>query len=192
MNSGSRTGYKLFTASFAAAAFIAVPARAGCPGGACSAVSKPAALEEAVPAVKPQAACPVMGGKIDKKLYADVAGRRIYVCCNGCIARIKAAPAKYLKVIKARGETAEPLLCTKCGQVKGSKACCKPGVAKCAKCDLAKGSPGCCKIPAGVKQATLCVKCGQVKGTAACCSREAAKCAKCGWSAGSPGCCKAP
>ena len=37
-------------------------------------------------------------------------------------------------------------LCTKCGQVAGSEACCKPGAEKCDKCGLDKGSPGCCKL----------------------------------------------
>jgi hypothetical protein len=37
-------------------------------------------------------------------------------------------------------------LCTGCGQIKGSDACCREGAAKCSGCGLAKGSPGCCKI----------------------------------------------
>ncbi len=37
-------------------------------------------------------------------------------------------------------------LCTGCGQVKGSDACCREGAAQCPGCGLAKGSPGCCKI----------------------------------------------
>ena len=36
-------------------------------------------------------------------------------------------------------------LCLKCGQIKGSKLCCKPNQTKCSKCGLVKGSPGCCK-----------------------------------------------
>jgi len=44
----------------------------------------------------------------------------------------------------APAETAA--LCTKCGQVVGSEACCKPGAEKCDKCGLDKGSPGCCKL----------------------------------------------
>ncbi len=52
---------------------------------------------------KSQTTCPVMGGKINKKLYADVKGQRIYVCCPGCISAIKADPEKYIKKMKAAG-----------------------------------------------------------------------------------------
>jgi len=51
----------------------------------------------------PQTKCPVMGGKIDKSQYADVNGKRIYVCCPGCIGKIKAATDKYIKQLKAEG-----------------------------------------------------------------------------------------
>ncbi|MCK5802653.1 MAG: hypothetical protein KAI66_07470, partial [Lentisphaeria bacterium] len=51
----------------------------------------------------PQTTCPVMGGKINKKLYADVGGKRIYVCCAGCIPAIKKDPAKYVKKLEAAG-----------------------------------------------------------------------------------------
>ena len=53
---------------------------------------------------KPQTTCPVMGGqKINKALYADVKGYRIYVCCKGCIDVIKADPKKVIKKMKAEG-----------------------------------------------------------------------------------------
>ena len=55
--------------------------------------------------VKKQTKCPVMGGKINKAQYADVQGKRIYVCCAGCIAKIKAEPAKYIKQLEAEGIT---------------------------------------------------------------------------------------
>jgi hypothetical protein len=37
-------------------------------------------------------------------------------------------------------------LCKKCGQVAGSKECCRPDQPKCEKCGLDKDSPGCCKM----------------------------------------------
>jgi len=52
---------------------------------------------------KTQTACPVMGGKINKALYTDVKGCRIYVCCAGCIETIKADPDKFIKKMKADG-----------------------------------------------------------------------------------------
>lgn len=54
---------------------------------------------------KKQTNCPVMGGKIDKAQYTDVKGKRIYVCCPGCIGKIKADPDKYIKELEAKGIT---------------------------------------------------------------------------------------
>jgi YHS domain-containing protein len=44
-----------------------------------------------------------MGGKINKSQYAEVNGKRIYVCCAGCISKIKAEPAKYIKQLESNG-----------------------------------------------------------------------------------------
>jgi hypothetical protein len=46
-----------------------------------------------------------MGGKINKKQYADVRGKRIYVCCAGCIGMIKAKPDKYIEKLESQGVT---------------------------------------------------------------------------------------
>ncbi len=56
---------------------------------------------------KHQTICPVMGGKINKKLFVDVKGKRIYVCCGGCIGKIKNNPDKYIKTLKKAGITLE-------------------------------------------------------------------------------------
>ena len=58
---------------------------------------------EKKPGPKKQTTCPVMGGKINKAQYADVKGYRIYVCCPGCINKIKADPDKYIKKMEAEG-----------------------------------------------------------------------------------------
>ena len=52
---------------------------------------------------KKQITCPVMGGKIDPKLYADVNGKRVYVCCAGCVAAIEKDPDKYLQKMRKEG-----------------------------------------------------------------------------------------
>jgi len=53
---------------------------------------------------KPQTTCPVMEGqRIIKKLYADVDGYRIYVCCRACVAAIQTDPKKYIEQMKADG-----------------------------------------------------------------------------------------
>lgn len=74
---------------------------AGC--GACGSHAK----KGAAATVKAQTVCPVMGGKINKAQYADVDGKRIYVCCPGCIGKIKANPAKYVKKLEDAGVTLE-------------------------------------------------------------------------------------
>jgi hypothetical protein len=64
-------------------------------------IASQAAEKKAEP--KKQTTCPVMGGKINKAQYADVKGNRIYVCCSGCIGKIKADPDKYIKQLEAEG-----------------------------------------------------------------------------------------
>ncbi len=55
----------------------------------------------------PQTICPVEGGKIDKNIYTDYQGKRIYFCCSGCIDSFKKDPEKYLKQMEAQGVTVE-------------------------------------------------------------------------------------
>ena len=52
---------------------------------------------------KAQTTCPVMGGTVDRSLYVDVEGKRIYVCCSGCISAIKEDPKKYIKKLRKEG-----------------------------------------------------------------------------------------
>jgi YHS domain-containing protein len=53
----------------------------------------------------PQTQCPVLGNKIDKKVFVDYHGKRIYFCCKGCIAQFEKDPDKYLKKMAAEGVT---------------------------------------------------------------------------------------
>ena len=53
---------------------------------------------------KPQENCPVMGGKINKSLYTDYQGKRIYFCCKGCPEEFKKDPEKYIKKMEAEDE----------------------------------------------------------------------------------------
>ena len=52
---------------------------------------------------KEQAVCPVMGGKINKELYADHDGKRVYFCCAMCPEPFKKDPAKYIEKMKKDG-----------------------------------------------------------------------------------------
>ena len=53
---------------------------------------------------KSQTTCPVMkGNPVNPSLHVDVEGYRIYVCCGGCVASVKADPAKYIQQMKSEG-----------------------------------------------------------------------------------------
>lgn len=54
-----------------------------------------------------QTLCPLMNGPIDKKVYTDYEGKRIYFCCAGCIDDFKKDPAKYLKKMEEQGVVLE-------------------------------------------------------------------------------------
>jgi len=60
--------------------------------------------DKGVTVAKLQETCPVMGGKINKDLFVDHAGKRIYVCCQGCIDAVKKSPAKYIEKLADKGE----------------------------------------------------------------------------------------
>lgn len=47
-----------------------------------------------------QEKCPVLGGKIDKNVYTDYKGRRVYFCCPACIKSFEKDPEKYLKKLE--------------------------------------------------------------------------------------------
>ncbi len=53
--------------------------------------------------VKAQTACPVMGGAVNKSIYVDHNGKRVYLCCNACVSTFKADPDKYVKQLTDAG-----------------------------------------------------------------------------------------
>jgi YHS domain-containing protein len=61
------------------------------------------AADNAAPS--PQTVCPVMGGKVNKTLFVDYDGKRVYTCCPGCLPDLKQDPAKYIKQLEAKGIT---------------------------------------------------------------------------------------
>ena len=59
--------------------------------------------QEATPApaqqatqVAEQTTCPVMGGAINKAIFVEYQGKKVYFCCNGCPDVFKANPEKYI------------------------------------------------------------------------------------------------
>lgn len=51
-----------------------------------------------------QTHCPVMGAPIDKDIYVDHEGRRVYFCCEPCVAQFQQNPEEYLAKLDAPGE----------------------------------------------------------------------------------------
>jgi YHS domain-containing protein len=46
--------------------------------------------------VAEQTTCPVMGGAINKKIFVEYKGKKVYFCCAGCPETFQANPEKYV------------------------------------------------------------------------------------------------
>lgn len=57
-----------------------------------------------------QTACPVMGNPINTSLFVDHDGKRIYVCCPGCLPKVKDDPAKYISKLEQAGVVLDKIL----------------------------------------------------------------------------------
>jgi YHS domain-containing protein len=55
----------------------------------------------------PQKTCPVMGGEIDKSVFVDYKGKRVYFCCGMCPATFKKDPEAYIKKLESMGQGVE-------------------------------------------------------------------------------------
>lgn len=86
---------------------VAAVALAVASGFGCCRLCSVDKAQTAPVAGKLQTQCPVMGGEVNKSLFTDVKGYRVYVCCPGCIQAIQKDPDKYLEKIKAKGEMPE-------------------------------------------------------------------------------------
>ncbi len=67
----------------------------------------PAGSALAAAAPQYQTTCPVLGGNVDREVYVDYQGKRIYFCCKGCDAEFKKDPEKYLQKMKEQGISPE-------------------------------------------------------------------------------------
>ncbi len=69
------------------------------------------AEEPAAESKNPQTRCPIMGNPINKEVYVEHDGMRVYFCCAGCDSTFKEDPEKYLRQMRADGiepEKVEP------------------------------------------------------------------------------------
>ena len=79
-------------------------------GGAMSAFAgdeAATAMPSTTNVAKQQTMCPVMGGAVNKRFFADYQGKRVYFCCNACPAQFKKDPLKHVKKLEAEGITLE-------------------------------------------------------------------------------------
>ncbi len=56
---------------------------------------------------KAQTTCPVLAGKIDKSVYEDYQGKRVYFCCDACKKDFLKDPAGYIKKLEDEGVVLE-------------------------------------------------------------------------------------
>ena len=65
----------------------------------CKKKAKPAApaeTKELVTQVIEQKICPVMGGPINKEIYTEYKGKKVYFCCAECKGKFEKEPEKYI------------------------------------------------------------------------------------------------
>lgn len=83
------------------AGLLFILAAAALAGDARSGASAPASGADA--AKKVQTKCPIMGNPIDKSIFVDKDGKRIYVCCKMCPDKVKKDFDTYAKKLEAQG-----------------------------------------------------------------------------------------
>lgn len=71
-----------------------------------SSPAKPTAPATKTPVVKAQTVC-VCGAALDRKVFADTAGKRVYFCGTTCRDKFQKSPDKYLKDMEKQGITLE-------------------------------------------------------------------------------------
>ena len=58
--------------------------------------SAPERTKEAATVAAEQTTCPVLGGPIDKSIFTEYKGKKVYFCCADCKGKFEADPEKYL------------------------------------------------------------------------------------------------
>ena len=77
--------------------------------GGCKKIEKPATPPGGAAATQiAQKTCPVMEGPIDPKVFTEYKGRRIYFCCQACVAKFKTDPEKYIAKVDEELKGAAP------------------------------------------------------------------------------------
>jgi YHS domain-containing protein len=66
------------------------------PAPAKPAVPAAPAEPNKVAAAMEQTTCPVMGGAVDKSVFVEYKGKKVYFCCPECKAEFEKEPEKYV------------------------------------------------------------------------------------------------
>ncbi|MCX7000907.1 MAG: YHS domain-containing protein [Candidatus Sumerlaeota bacterium] len=53
--------------------------------------------------MRKQTRCPVDNTRVDKKIFTDQNGKRVYFCCSDCKKEFEKNPDKYMKQMKEKG-----------------------------------------------------------------------------------------
>ena len=56
----------------------------------------PAETKEVAAAAIEQTVCPIMGGAINKSMFTEYKGKKVYFCCAGCKEKFEKEPEQYL------------------------------------------------------------------------------------------------
>ncbi len=71
-------------------------ATTGTPGAAPMKPAAAAAPAQPTAQTAEQTNCPIMGGPINKDIFVEYQGKKVYFCCKGCPETFLANPEKYL------------------------------------------------------------------------------------------------
>ena len=80
---------------------------AGCGGQEAAQVEKPEPAKKVaqLKVSSPQTHCPVMGNEVDKEVFVDHKGKRVYFCCSPCIEKFEKDPDGHIKKMEDQGIT---------------------------------------------------------------------------------------
>lgn len=74
----------------------AAPAKAAKPAEANKPAAAPAKAKEAAVAAIEQTTCPVLAAPIDKNVFTEYKGKKVYFCCADCKKAFELDPEKYV------------------------------------------------------------------------------------------------
>lgn len=98
---------KILTSMIVVAALVVAAGMVvtGCGGEEENKAANTPAVEDTKAAEATQTECPIMGNPINKDVYVDYNGKRIYMCCPRCEVTFNKDPEKYIKKMQDQGIT---------------------------------------------------------------------------------------